>query len=168
MRFLSLLIAILFYFNASAQRYGSMHANRYSYVHVDTGIPYVSVKGGYEVQKNIHVEVQAHTDGGSIWRVNSHNDWRSLSLLRAVRIAPLQTELRCGMGILQSEERIIQQKSNTFGVAPQLAIVSNVHKNIAVGGSITWPISPALNLTPAIGMGIEYRMGRYVKENGLY
>ena len=168
MKYLAVLFILISHLTASGQRYNSMHANRYSYVYVGAGIPYASLKTGYEMQRNVYVEFQAHTDGGGIWRSNTHNDWRAISLLRAIRLNPIRTEVRLGIGILQSEERIINQKSNTFGVAPQIAIATNVRNNIAIGGSVTWPISPAVNLTPAVGGGIEVRFGRYVKENGLH
>lgn len=151
-----------------AQRYNSMRANRFSYIHIGGGAPYVSLKGGFEFQPSTFVELQGHTDGGGIWRGNTYNDWRSLSLLRALRIPSMGSEIRLGCGIVQSEERILNQKSNTFGAAPQIALIKQFGENWALGGSATWPFSPAQYLTPAITLGLEYRIGRYVKENGLY
>ena len=128
----------------------------------------MGLKAGFEIQPKVYVELQGFTDGGGIWRDNVANDWRSLSLIRSISIPSVKSEIRAGIGMVQSEERVGNQKADSFGVSPQLAALLHVSKNIAAGASVTWPISPASELAPGILFGVEYRMGRYVKENGLH
>ena len=145
-----------------------MNSNRFTYISAGAAYPYVGGKIGYEVRPHVFVEGQALTDGGDIWKENQFNDWRSLSLIRSIPIAPLRSEIRLGLGIVQSEERIIGQKANTFGAAPQVGYALRLQPKWAVSSSITWPLSRAANLTPGVLFNLEYRIGRYVKENGLY
>lgn len=159
---------LLFSLGASAQKFGRMNPNRFTYISAGAGYPYVGGKLGYEVRPHIFLEGQALTDGGGIWKENQFNDWRSLSLIRSIPIAPLRSEIRLGMGIVQSEERVLNQKANSFGAAPQIGYTLHLHPKWAVSSSITWPMSSAANLTPGVLFSMEYRIGRYVKENGLY
>lgn len=162
------LLLLLASLGVSAQRFGHMNPNRWTYVHFGGGVPYLGMKAGFEIQPKVYMELQGFTDGGGIWRDNVANDWRTLSLIRSVSIPSLKTEFRAGMGIVQSEERVGKQKADSFGAAPQFAALLHVSKNVAVGTSVTWPISPAAQLAPGILFGVEYRIGRYVKENGLH
>lgn len=153
---------------ASAQQYNKMNPNRFTFISAGFAHPYVGGKIGYEIRPHVFVEGQALTDGGGIWKENQFNDWRSLSLVRSIPIVTLRSEIRAGMGIVQSEERVIGQKANTFGAAPQLGYAVHLHDCWAVTSSITWPLSAASNLTPGVLVSLEHRIGRYVKENGLY
>ena len=157
---------------ASLSTYGQgsneMAPNRFSYISLGGGIPYVSARIAYEATHNTYIEVQGLTDGGGVWKENVYNDWRSISLLKAFDLKPLSSEIRIGAGIVQTAERISQQRSNTFGMTPSLGFSSVIRPKWAIYGSIYHPISPATSLTAGISFGLEYRMGRYVKENGLY
>ena len=152
----------------SAQKFGGMEPNRYTYISAGAAYPYVGIKVGYEIRQDVFVEAQALTDGGGIWKENVFNDWRSLSLVRAITIESLHSEFRAGMGIVQSEERLTNQRANSFGIAPQVGYTLLLHPQWAASSSITWPLSPASNLTPGILFSVEYRIGRYEKENGLH
>jgi len=152
----------------SAQKFGGMEPNRYTYISAGAAYPYVGIKAGYEISPDVFVEAQALTDGGGIWKENVFNDWRSLSLVRAITIESLHSEFRAGMGIVQSEERLTNQRANSFGIAPQVGFTLLLHPQWAASSSITWPLSPASNLTPGVLFSIEYRIGRYEKENGLH
>ena len=56
-----------------------------------------------------------------------------------------------------------------LGVIPQLDGIININKKVNIGVSVVWPISSAQNLIlPTTTFCIEYRVGRYVKENGLH
>ena len=164
------LAALMLLFSAalSAQKFGGMEPNRYTYISAGAAYPYVGVKVGYEIQQDVFIEVQALTDGGGIWKENVFNDWRSLSFVRALSLESLHSEFRAGMGIVQSEERLTNQRANSFGIAPQVGYTLFLHRQWAASSSITWPLSPASNLTPGILFSIEYRIGRYDKENGLH
>ncbi|MGB1281474.1 MAG: hypothetical protein ACPG53_00890 [Schleiferiaceae bacterium] len=164
------LAALMLLFSAalSAQKFGGMEPNRYTYISAGAAYPYVGVKVGYEIQQDVFIEVQALTDGGGIWKENVFNDWRSLSFVRALSIESLHSEFRAGMGIVQSEERLTNQRANSFGIAPQVGYTLFLHRQWAASSSITWPLSPASNLTPGILFSIEYRIGCYEKENGLH
>lgn len=164
------LAALMLLFSAalSAQKFGGMEPNRYTYISAGAAYPYVGVKVGYEIQQDVFIEVQALTDGGGIWKENVFNDWRSLSFVRALSIESLHSEFRAGMGIVQSEERLTNQRANSFGIAPQVGYTLFLHRQWAASSSITWPLSPASNLTPGILFSIEYRISRYEKENGLH
>lgn len=168
MKQIFLLLFLLSSFYLSAQKFGKMKPNRFTYMSAGGAYPYVGGKIGYEVKPHVFLEGQALTDGGGIWKENQFNDWRSLSLVRSIPIATLHSEIRLGMGIVQSEERLLSQKANTFGVAPQLGYTLHLRPKWAVSSSITWPLSRAANLTPGVLFSLEYRIGRYVKENGLY
>lgn len=164
------LVALMLLFSValSAQKFGGMEPNRYTYISAGAAYPYVGMKAGYEIQQDVFIEVQALTDGGGIWKKNVFNDWRSISLIRALSLESLHSEFRAGMGIVQSEERLTNQRANSFGIAPQVGYTLLLHRHWAASSSITWPLSPASNLTPGILFSIEYRMGRYEKENGLH
>ena len=155
-------------FHAIGQDYGQMTHNRFSYASLGAGFPYVSVRFAFEATHNTYIEVQGLTDGGGVWKENVYNDWRSISLLKAFDLKPLSSEIRIGAGIVQTAERISQQRSNTFGMTPSFGFSSVIRPKWAIYGSIYYPISPATSLTTGISFGLEYRMGRYVKENGLY
>ena len=151
------------------QQNGSMESNRYSYLSLGKGPQYTAVKFGYDLKPHLYLEVQSLTDGGGLWKEsNPFNDWRALSFLGAVNLPRLRTELRVGLGIMHTSER-----GSTFfrsmGIAPQISNVIHVHKKIALGTSVIWPISSAQNLIlPTTVFCIEYRIGRYVKEDGLH
>ena len=151
-----------------AQRYSVMPPNRYSFTTVGGGFPYAGIKTAFEVREHVFIEVQAFTDGGNLWRTDRYNDWRSLSILRALPLEPLHSEFRVGVGIVQSEERLLNQSANSFGVAPQIGYTLFIHPKCGLSSSITWPLSRAKRLTPGVLIGLEYRIGRYVKENGLH
>ena len=163
---------VLFLFCASFSIYGQgsneMAPNRFSYISLGGGYPYVTARIAYEGTRNTYIEVQGLTDGGGVWKENVYNDWRSISLLKAFDLKPLSSEIRVGAGIVQTAERISQQRSNTFGMTPSLGFSSVIHPKWALYGSIYYPISPATTLTSGVSFGLEYRIGRYVKENGLY
>ena len=161
-------LMLLFSVALSAQKSGGMEPNRYTYISAGAAYPYVGVKIGYEIRPNVFVEAQALTDGGGIWKENVFNDWRSLSLVRAISLESLNSEFRAGMGIVQSEERLTNQRANSFGIAPQVGYTLFLSPRWATSSSITWPLSPASNLTPGVLFSIEYRIGRYEKENGLH
>lgn len=168
MKRLWFLLFLLFSTSVSAQKFGHMNANRYSYVSMGAAYPYVGIKAAYEIRKNTLLQVSGYTDGGGLWKENQYNDWRSLSILHSMPIAALRSELRGGIGIVQSEERLLNQKSNSFGISPEIAYALHPYKSLALTAAISWPISPAANLTPGVLFSAEYRIGRYVKENGLY
>lgn len=168
MRRFGILSMILFSVALSAQKFGGMEPNRHTYISAGAAYPYVGIKAGYEIRRDVFVEAQALTDGGGIWKENVFNDWRSLSLVRAITIESLDSEFRAGMGIVQSEERLTNQRANSFGIAPQVGYTLLLHPQWAASSSITWPLSPASNLTPGVLFSIEYRIGRYEKENGLH
>jgi hypothetical protein len=169
MRRLVLLLVLTFIcFRSFGQGLGQMEPNRFSYVSLGLGFPYVSGRIAYEATHNTYIEVQGLTDGGGIWRSNVYNDWRSISLIKAFDLKPLASEIRIGAGMVQTEEKITQQRSNTFGMTPSLGFSTVIHSKWAIYGSLYYPISPATSLTTGITLGLEYRIGRYVKENGLY
>ena len=161
-------LMLLFSVALSAQKFGGMEPNRHTYISAGAAYPYVGIKAGYEIRQDIFIEVQALTDGGGIWKENVFNDWRSLSLVRAISLESLHSEFRAGMGIVQSEERLTNQRANSFGIAPQVGYTLFLSPRWATSSSITWPLSPASNLTPGVLFSIEYRIGRYEKENGLH
>jgi len=167
-RYLLLLILNTTCFYSVGQGVGQMNANRFSYVSLGAGFPYVSGRIAFEATHNTYIEVQGLTDGGGVWKENVYNDWRSISLLKAFDLKPLSSEIRIGAGIVQTEEQISQQHSNTFGMTPSIGFSKVIHPKWAIYGGIYYPISPATSLTTGISFGLEYRMGRYVKENGLY
>ena len=166
----SLLLAALIFFSTLSfgQRHTSMYANRYSFFNIGGGYPYVGVQMGYEYDKNTYLQFQALTDGGGIWKENTFNDWRTFSVIRKIPLEPLHSEVRFGMGIVQTAERLSQQRANTFGAAPQIGFAWHLTKNVGMMASWTWPFSPATALTPGVLFGVEYSIGRYAKENGLY
>ena len=168
MKQIFILLFSLSFIHVSAQKFGKMKPNRFTYINAGAAYPYVGAKIGYEVRPHVFLEGQALTDGGGIWKENQFNDWRSLSLVRSIPIPTLRSEIRLGMGVVQSEERVLNQKSNTFGAAPQIGYTIHLHPKWAISSSITWPLSSAANLTPGVLFCLEYRIGRYVKENGLY
>jgi hypothetical protein len=168
MKRLILCVFMLYSVGAAAQKFGRMNPNRFTYISAGAAYPYVGGKIGFEFRPRVFLEGQALTDGGGIWKENQFNDWRSLSLVRSIPINPLRSEIRLSMGIVQSEERVLSQKANTFGVAPQIGYTLHLHPKWAASSSITWPLSSAANLTPGVLFSMEYRIGRYVKENGLY
>ena len=161
-------LMLLFSVALSAQKFGGMETNRHTYISAGAAYPYVGVKLGYEIRQDVFIEAQALTDGGGIWKENVFNDWRSVSLIRALSLESLHSEFRVGMGIVQSEERLTNQRANSFGLAPQVGYTLVLHPQWSASSSITWPLSPASNLTPGILFSIEYRIGRYEKENGLH
>ncbi len=166
----SLLLAALICFSTLSfgQRHTSMYANRYSFFNIGGGYPYVGVQMGYEYDKNTYLQFQALTYGGGIWKENTFNDWRTFSVIRKIPLEPLHSEVRFGMGIVQTAERLSQQRANTFGAAPQIGFAWHLTKNVGMMASWTWPFSPATALTPGVLFGVEYSIGRYAKENGLY
>lgn len=83
------LLLLLASLGVSAQRFGHMNPNRWTYVHFGGGVPYLGVKAGFEIQPKVYLELQGFTDGGGIWRDNVANDWRTLSLIRSVSIPSL-------------------------------------------------------------------------------
>ena len=167
-RLVLLLVLASICFPSLGQGLGQMESNRFSYVSLGLGFPYVSGRIAYEATHNTYIEVQGLTDGGGIWRSNVYNDWRSISLIKAFDLKPLASEIRIGAGMVQTEEKITQQRSNTFGMTPSLGFSTVIHSKWAIYGSLYYPISPATSLTTGITLGLEYRIGRYVKENGLY
>jgi hypothetical protein len=167
-RVVLLLVLTFICFRSLGQGLGQMESNRYSYVSLGPGFPYVSGRIAYEATHNTYIEVQGLTDGGGIWRSNVYNDWRSISLIKAFDLKPLASEIRIGAGMVQTAEKITQQRSNTFGMTPSLGFSTVIHSKWAIYGSLYYPISPATSLTTGITLGLEYRIGRYVKENGLY
>lgn len=148
-------LMLLFSATLSAQKFGGMEPNRYTYISAGAAYPYVGIKVGYEIRQDVFIEVHALTDGGSIWKENVFNDWRSLSFVRALSLESLHSEFRAGMGIVQSEERLTYQSANSFGIAPQVGYTLFLHRQWAASSSITWPLSPASNLTPGILFSIE-------------
>ena len=169
MRRLQLLLVLTFIGLSSAgQGLGQMESNRFSYVSLGLGFPYVSGRIAYEATKNTYIELQGLTDGGGIWRTNVFNDWRSISLIKAIDIKPFASEVRFGAGIVQTAESIKQQQSNTFGMAPSLGFATTIKPKCSIYGALYYPISPATSLTTGITFGLEYRIGRYAKENGLH
>jgi hypothetical protein len=168
MKKLILSFFILTVFAAYGQRSGHMRPNRFSYISAGGAYPYVGGQFGFEFDPLTYVQIQAFTDGGGIWKENKFNDWRTLSVVRYLPMKSIGSELRVGMGIVQTEERISTQKANSFGAAPQIGWMTKIRPNIGLQASFTYPISPASNLTPGILFSLECRMGRYVKENGLY
>ena len=167
-RLVLLLVLTSICFPSLGQGLGQMESNRFSYVSLGLGFPYVSGRIAYEATHNTYIEVQGLTDGGGIWRSNVYNDWRSISLIKAFDLKPLASEIRIGAGMVQTAEKIKQQQSNTFGMTPSLGFSTLIHSKWAIYGSLYYPISPATSLTTGITLGLEYRIGRYVKENGLY
>ena len=167
-RVVLLLVLTFICFRSLGQGLGQMESNRFSYVSLGLGFPYVSGRIAYEATHNTYIEVQGLTYGGGIWRSNVNNDWRSISLIKAFDLKPLASEIRIGAGMVQTAEKITQQRSNTFGMAPSLGFSTVIHSKWAIYGSLYYPISPATSLTTGITLGLEYRIGRYVKENGLY
>ena len=83
-----------------------MHANRHTFLNVGGGYPYVGLQLGYEYDKNTYIQVQALTDGGSIWKENKFNDWRTISVIRKIPLESLYSEVRLGMGIVQTAEQL--------------------------------------------------------------
>ena len=167
-RVVLLLVLTFICFRALGQGLGQMESNRFSYLSLGLGFPYVSGRIAYEATQNTYIEVQGLTDGGGIWKSNVYNDWRSISLIKAFDLKPLASEIRIGAGMVQTAEKINQQQSNTFGMTPSLGFSTVIHSKWAIYGSLYYPISPATSLTTGITLGLEYRIGRYVKENGLY
>ena len=167
-RVVLLLVLTFICFRALGQGLGQMESNRFSYLSLGLGFPYVSGRIAYEATQNTYIEVQGLTDGGGIWKSNVYNDWRSISLIKAFDLKPLASEIRIGAGMVQTAEKINQQQSNTFGMTPSLGFSTVIHSKWAIYGSLYHPISPATSLTTGITLGLEYRIGRYVKENGLY
>ena len=130
MKRLILYTLLLFSLGASAQKFGKMNPNRFTYISAGAAYPYVGGKLGYEVRPHIFLEGQALTDGGGIWKENQFNDWRSLSLIRSIPITPLRSEIRLGMGIVQSEERVLNQtKMTTYSILK----VPNIHAAVLRG-----------------------------------
>ena len=117
-RLVLLLVLASICFPSLGQGLGQMETNRFSYVSLGLGFPYVSGRIAYEATHNTYIEVQGLTDGGGIWRSNVYNDWRSISLIKAFDLKPLASEIRIGAGMVQTEEKITQQQSNTFGMTP--------------------------------------------------
>lgn len=150
------------------QKFQPMEPNMFTYVHAGGGNPYISGKIGYEFRPSYFVELQGFTDGGGIWNNSTYNDWRTLSLLKAVRISKIKTEIRAGAGIVQSSEQLLKQRFDSFGFAPQVSAMVLLHPNVGMGVSYTHPISSITNLSPALTVGIEYRIGRYEPNDGLY
>ena len=152
------------------QKYGPMEPNRFSYLSVGQGCNYTSLKAGYDIKPNIYLEILFLSDGGRIWEeLNRYNDWRSLSLLRVVNIAPLRSQLRFGVGIMHTSENT-SALIKGMGVTPQISGVIRVHKKVAIGASVIWPIaiSPAKKLIlPTKVFTVEYTIGRYIKKSGL-
>ena len=70
--------------SSAGQGLGQMESNRFSYVSLGLGFPYVSGRIAYEATKNTFIELQGLTDGGGIWRTNVFNDWRSISLIKEI------------------------------------------------------------------------------------
>ena len=167
-RLVLLLVLTSICFPSLGQGLGQIESNRFSYVSLGLGFPYVSGRIAYEATHNTYIEVQGLTDGGGIWRSNVYNDWRSISLIKAFDLKPLASEIRIGAGMVQTAEKITQQRSNTFGMTPSLGFSTVIHSKWAIYGSLYYPISTATSLTTGITLGLEYRIGRYVKENGLY
>ena len=167
-RLVLLLVLTSICFPSLGQGLGQMESNRFSYVSLGLGFPYVSGRIAYEATHNTYIEVQGLTDGGGIWRSNVYNDWRSISLIKAIDLKPLASEIRIGAGMVQTAEKNTQQRSNTFGMTPSLGFSTVIHSKWAIYSSLYYPISPATNLTTGITLGLEYLIGRYVKENGLY
>ena len=167
-RLVLLLVLTSICFHSLGQGLGQMEPNRFSYVSLGLGFPYISGRSAYEATHNTYIEVQGLTDGGGIWRSNFYNDWRSISLIKAFDLKPLASEIRIGAGMVQTAEKIKQQQSSTFGMTPSLGFSTLIHSKWAIYGSLYYPISPATSLTTGITLGLEYRIGRYVKENGLY
>ena len=167
-RLVLLLVLTSICFPSLGQGLGQMEPNRFSYVSLGLGFPYVNGRIAYEATHNTYIEVQGLTDGGGIWRSNVYNDWRSISLIKAFDLKPLASEFRIGAGLVQTEEKINQQQSNSFGMTPSLGFSTVIHSKWAIYGSLYYPISPATSLTTGITLGLEYRIGRYVKENGLH
>ena len=117
---------LLFSATLSAQKFGM--ENQQIHLHsAGAAYPYVGMKVGYEIRQDVFIEVQALTDGGGIWKENVFNDWRSVSLIRALSLESLHSEFRAGMGIVQSEERLINQRANSFGIAPQVGYALLFH-----------------------------------------
>lgn len=169
MRLHLLLLVLQFcFFSAFSQRNSTMPANRYSFINLGMGPAYYGVQFGYEYDRNTYLQLQGFTDGGAIWKENEFNDWRTLSILHRLPMNMIKSELRIGIGMVQTVEKITQQKANTFGAAPQIGYAWHPTKNVGVMASWTWPYSPATSLTTGVLFGVEYRLGRYAKENGLY
>lgn len=152
----------------SAQKFGAVDPNRFTYIHLAGGNPYMGGKIGYELRSTVYLEGQAFTDGGGIWNSSSFNDWRSFSLLKAYRIQKLRTEIRGGMGIVQTSEKLFKQGLGSFGMAPQIGAYILVTPEIGIGASYTHPLTNVTNTSSAFTVGIEYRIGRYEPDDGLY
>ena len=68
-RVVLLLVLTFICFRALGQGLGQMEPNRFSYVSLGLGFPYVSGRIAYEATQNTYIEVQGLTDGGGIWKV---------------------------------------------------------------------------------------------------
>ena len=133
-RLLLLVILSTTCFHSVGQDVGQMNPNRFSYVSLGAGFPYVSGRIAFEATHNTYIELQGLTDGGGIWRSNVYNDWRSVSLIKAFDLKPLASEIRIGAGMVQTAEKITQQGSNTFGMTPSLGFSSVIHPKWAIYG----------------------------------
>ena len=145
-----------------------MAPNRFTHMTIGGSYPYVGIQIGYEYDQNTYIQLQGFTDGGGLWRENTFNDWRTLSVVQKIPLNAIKSEFRLGIGLVQTAEKLNGQKSNTFGLAPQIGYAWYPLQSLGISGSWTWPYSPATSLTTGVLIGIEYRMGRYVKENGLH
>lgn len=164
------LAALMLLFSAalSAQKFGGMEPNRFTYISAGAAYPYIGIKAGYEIFPNIFLEGQALTDGGAIWKQDEYNDWRSFSILANLPLAKFHSEIRSGIGLLHVQENLRLNAVNSFGFAPQIGFYQTLKNEWAIGSSITWPYGNATRLTPGILFSVEYRIGRYEKENGLH
>lgn len=163
-----LFLALLCSTYLSAQRSQHMRSNRYGYATLGAGVPYLMAKAGIDIGRHAYFDLQAFTDGGGIWRTNSHNDWRSISLLARIPIPSAHLELRAGTGIVQSQERLQSKPTGSLGMAPQIGMTIFLNSHLGLHTGMTWPISPATEMHAAGTLGLEYRWGHYKKENGLY
>lgn len=169
MKIVLICFSLLFSSSVYGQKFSSVAPNRFGYFGIGKGPYYWSVKSGIEIQPFVYVDVQAFSDGGYAWkRENKHNDWRTLSIQRGYRIDKANTEIRGGMGVLQTAEFVRELRDNSWGSAAQLGVLWVAQPHLSFSVNYTLPMSPAYGLKSALNFSFEYRWGYYKKENGLY
>ncbi len=104
MKLLFSVVLLCAFKNINAQRYQQMSSNRDNYISVGIAYPYTGVKLGLQLKPDLFIEGQALTDGGAIWKEDEYNDWRCLTILKGWQLPYVNSKLKFGGGLIQTEE----------------------------------------------------------------
>lgn len=167
MKLLFSVVLLCAFKNINAQRYQQMSSNRDNYVSVGIANPYTGVKLGLQLKPDLFLEGQALTDGGAIWKEDEYNDWRCLTILKGWQLPFVNSKLKFGGGLIQTEEPPFTIDKIHLQTAMQLAYSIPIIQNCLISWSITYPFSKTLNVYPAFLYSLEFRFKSYSKENGL-